>query len=131
MDRARANQRSNTGVVFKHNTKQSDFNNKSPQNVVTWPQLPQGNTASIEAQFGKDKKLVTVASATGEWALFRLVSKGTTDATGRTVHVTWPAPNAKNATPVVVDFELLDASGAPLLKRGWMGGFTCALQVVP
>ena len=115
-------------VIFKHGPKESRFDNKSPQNVVTWPQLPQGNTASIEAQYGKNKP-VMVAQATGEWALFRLVAKGTSDAQGRTVHVTWPAPNAKNALPVVIDFEFLDASGAPVLKRGWLGGFSCAPQV--
>jgi hypothetical protein len=57
------------------------------------------------------------------------VSKGTSESTGRTVHVTWAAPSAKNALPVVIDFEFLDASGAPVLKRGWLGGFTCAPQV--
>ncbi|MCC6242910.1 MAG: hypothetical protein IT353_08715 [Gemmatimonadaceae bacterium] len=115
-------------VIFKHGPKESRFDNKSPQHVVTWPQLPQGNTASIEAQFGRSKPVV-VASANGEWALFRLVAKGTSEAIGRTVHVTWPAPNKKDAVPVVIDFEFLDASGAPVLKRGWLGGFTCASQV--
>lgn len=115
-------------VIFKHGPKESRFDNKSPQHVVTWPQLPQGNTASIEAQFGRSKPVV-VASASGEWALFRLVAKGTSEAIGRTVHVTWPAPNKKDALPVVIDFEFLDASGAPVLKRGWLGGFTCASQV--
>jgi len=115
-------------VIFRHGPKESRFNEKSPQNVVTWPQLPQGNTASIEAQYGRSKPTV-VASASGEWALFRLVAKGTSEANGRIVHVTWQAPKAKNALPVVIDFEFLDASGAPVLKRGWLGGFTCAPQV--
>jgi len=113
-------------VVFRHGPKVSPFNEKSPQSVVTWPQMPQGNTASIEAQFAKNKPVV-VASATGEWALFRMVAKGTTDANGRHVLVTWPAPaGARNAQQVVIDFEFLDASGAPILKRGWLGGFNCS-----
>jgi len=88
--------------------------------------LPQGNTASIEAQFKKNKPVV-VANATGEWALFRMVARGTTDQNGRHVLVTWPAPaGAKDAQQVVIDFEFLDASGAPILKKGWLGGFNCA-----
>lgn len=115
-------------VIFRHGPKESRFNEKTPGNVVTWPQLPQGNSASIEAQFGKNKP-VLVASGSGEWALFRLVANGNTDANGRHVVVTWPAPpKAKNAQQVVIDFEFLDASGAPVLKKGWLGGFSCASQ---
>ncbi len=113
-------------IILRHGSKEARFNQNTPQNAVIWPQLPQGNTASIEAQFGKNK-LVTVASATGEWALFRMVAKGTTDANGRHVIVTWPAPaGAKDAQQIVIDFEFLDASGAPVLKKGWLGGFNCA-----
>jgi type VI secretion system protein ImpL len=116
-------------VIFRHGPKESRFNDKTPGNVVTWPQLPQGNTASIEAQFARNKP-VQIVSASGEWALFRMVGKGSTDANGRHVIVTWPAPaGAKDAQPVVVDFEFLDASGAPVLKKGWLGGFSCPLQV--
>lgn len=115
-------------VIFRHGPKESRFNEKTPGNVVTWPQLPQGNSASIEAQFGKNKPALVAAGA-GEWALFRLVAKGNTDANGRHVVVTWPAPaGAKNAQQVVIDFEFLDASGAPVLKKGWLGGFSCASQ---
>ena len=113
-------------VIFRHGPKESRFNEKTPGNVVTWPQLPQGNTASIEAQFGKNKP-VQIAAATGEWALFRMVGKGVTDAITRHVIVTWPAPaGAKDGQQVAIDFEFLDASGAPVLKKGWLGGFNCA-----
>lgn len=116
-------------VIFKHGPKESRFDSKSPQNVVTWPQLPEGNSASIEARFGNERPTL-IASATGEWALFRLVAKGASESSGRIVHVTWPAPaNKRNGVPIVIDFEFLDASGAPVLKRGWLGGFTCAPQV--
>ena len=113
-------------VIFRHGPKESRFNEKTPGNVVTWPQLPQGNSASIEAQFGKNKP-VQIAAATGEWALFRMVGKGVTDAITRHVIVTWPAPaGAKDGQQVAIDFEFLDASGAPVLKKGWLGGFNCA-----
>lgn len=122
-------------IILKHNSKEARYvkasgqNGETPGNVVTWPQLPQGNSASIEAQFGKNKP-VLIANATGEWALFRLVAKGTSEDRGRHVIVTWPAPaNAKNGQPVVIDFEFLDASGAPVIRKGWLGGgLNCQLQ---
>ncbi|MEP6833232.1 MAG: ImcF-related family protein [Gemmatimonas sp.] len=113
-------------IVLRHGTKESRFTEKSPTNGVIWPQPPQGTSASLEAQFGKNKP-VQIAAGAGEWALFRMVARGLTDANGRHVIVTWPAPaGAKNAQQIVLDFEFLDASGAPVLKKGWLGGFNCA-----
>ena len=114
-------------ITFKHGANESHFDVKTPKNIVDWPQ-PAGSTAALEATFLKEKP-AAVASGAGEWALFRMVAKGTSDIVGREVVVTWPATAAKNALPVVMRFELIEPAGVPVLKRGWMSGLTCASQV--
>jgi type VI secretion system protein ImpL len=114
-------------ITFKHGVSVSNFDVRTPKNIVDWPQPP-GSSATLEATFGKNKP-APVASASGEWALFRMVAKGTSDIVGREVVVTWPATTAKNSAPVVMHFELIEPAGVPVLKRAWMGGMSCASTV--
>jgi len=109
-------------IVLKHSGTEARFDSRTPRNEVIWPSTS-GRDARLEAQFKKNKP-VAVATATGEWALFRMVAQAAKfDGAGR---VEWNA-TGKDARPVVVEFDL--PSGAPVLKRGWLGGMTCVAQV--
>ncbi len=109
-------------IMLKHGGREAKFDSKTPRNEVVWP-AESGREAKLEAQFKKNKP-VTVASATGEWALFRLVAQAAKfDGVG---HAEWSA-TGKDAVPVVVEFDA--PSGLPVLKRGWLGGMTCVAQV--
>lgn len=109
-------------IVLKHGAYEARFDARTPRNEILWPPEA-GREAKLEATFKKNKPVV-VASATGDWALFRLVAQATRfEGTGR---VEWAA-QGKDAVPVVVEFD--SPSGMPVLKRGWLGGMTCVGQV--
>ena len=76
--------------------------------------------------FGKEKER-EVAKATGEWAIFRLVSQAAkVDGSGGSFRAEWNA-TGKAAVPVAVEFTF--ESGAPVLQRAWLGGMACVSQV--
>jgi type VI secretion system protein ImpL len=109
-------------LLLRHGANDARFDARTPRNEIVWPS-ESGREAKLDATFKRNKP-VTVASATGEWALFRLVAQATRfDGAGR---VEWAA-KGKDAVPVVVEFD--HPKGIPLLKRGWLGGFTCIPQV--
>ena len=109
-------------IMLKHGGREARFDAKTPRNEIVWP-AESGRDARLEAQFKKNKP-VTVASATGEWALFRLVSQASRfEGVGR---AEWSA-TGKDAVPVIVEFDA--PGGLPVLKRGWLGGMTCVAQV--
>ena len=109
-------------LLLRHGASDARFDARTPRNEIVWPS-ESGREARLEATFKRNKP-VKVAEATGEWALFRLVAQATRfDGDGR---VEWAA-TGKDAVPVVVEFD--HPKGIPLLKRGWLGGFTCIPQV--
>jgi len=109
-------------LLLRHGASDARFDARTPRNEIVWPS-ESGREARLEATFKRNRP-VTVASATGEWALFRLVAQATRfDGTGR---VEWAA-TGRDAVPVVVEFD--QPNGIPLLKRGWLGGMTCVPQV--
>jgi type VI secretion system protein ImpL len=109
-------------IVLKHGGREARFDAKTPRNEIVWP-AESGRDARLEATFKKNKP-VTVASGTGEWALFRLVAQASRfEGAGR---AEWNA-TGKDAVPVVVEFDA--PGGLPVLKRGWLGGMTCVAQV--
>ena len=109
-------------LMLRHGTSEARFDARTPRNEVVWPS-ESGREARLDATFKRNRP-VTVTSATGEWALFRLVAQATKfEGTGR---VEWSS-TAKDAVPVVVEFD--HPKGIPLLKRGWLGGMSCVAQV--
>jgi type VI secretion system protein ImpL len=114
-------------IVLKNGSRSARFDASTPRNEVVWP-AEGGRDARLEATFKKNKP-VTVASASGEWALFRLVYQARFDGAGR-AEFNAPGKDVKDAVPVVVEFDALNAlPGVPVLKRGWLGGMTCVSQV--
>ena len=115
-------------ILLRNGGRVAKFDASTPRNEVVWP-AEGGRDAKLEATFKKNKP-VTVASASGEWALFRLVYQARFDGAG---HAEFNAPtgkDVKDAVPVVVEFDALNAvAGVPVLKRGWLGGMTCVAQV--
>ena len=89
-----------------------------------WP--PQsGRDARLIARVGRRELLF--AEATGDWALFRLVSRATrTDGAGASIRSEWNTP-AAGGVPVAVEFAF--TGGYPVLQRGALGGMTCVAQV--
>ncbi len=110
-------------IMLRHGANEAIWNSRTPRNEIVWPAAG-GRDAKLEATFGKEKPAV-VASASGEWALFRLLSQaGKVDDSGR---AEWAA-KGKGAVPVVVTFDA--PGGQPWLKRGWLGGqLNCVAQV--
>jgi type VI secretion system protein ImpL len=110
-------------LTLKNNGKEARFDKKSFKNEVVWP-ATNGREAQLQATFKKNKP-VTVRTANGDWAIFRLVASA--DAfEGQSV--TWNA-TGKDAEPVVVKFEALRREAAGVLTRGWLGRMSCVAQV--
>ncbi|HEX4681625.1 MAG TPA: ImcF-related family protein, partial [Gemmatimonadaceae bacterium] len=112
-------------VTLIHGTRVARFDRLAPEAQLVWPPAA-AREAKLVAKFSgrfrsSDR---TVAEATGDWALFHLVSAATVDVAGSTLHATWPV---KDESAVSVDFVI--ASGFPVLRRGWLGGMACAPQV--
>lgn len=108
-------------IVLKHGGRDARFNVATPRNEIAWPA---GREAILEAQF-KQNAPVRVASATGEWALFRLVAQASRFQ-GRRVE--WNA-TGKDAVPVIMEFEALRREAANVLTRGWLGRMSCVAPV--
>lgn len=109
-------------VMLRHGVSEARFDARTPRNEVVWPSAS-GREARLDATFKRNRS-VTVTSATGEWALFRLIAQATKfEGTGR---VEWTS-TAKDAVPVVLEFD--HPKGIPLLKRGWLSGMSCVAQV--
>ena len=69
----------------------------------------------------KRDKERTIARASGDWALFRLVAQAAKwDGGGGAYRAEW-------SDGVALEFGF--PSGAPVLQRGWLGGMSCAAQV--
>jgi len=113
-------------VTLTHGSQVASFSANTPENRFVWPP-PSGREARLLAQFGKEKER-EIDKATGEWAIFRLVSRAAKadPGGGGALRAEW-TPTGKDARPVAVEFNV--ESGAPVLQRGWLGGMSCASQV--
>lgn len=113
-------------VTLTHGAQVAAFTSTTPENRFVWP-APSGREARLLAQFGKNKER-EVDKATGEWAIFRLVSHAAKAEPmgGGALRAEWNA-TGKDARPVGVLFTV--ESGAPVLQRGWLGAMSCASQV--
>jgi type VI secretion system protein ImpL len=111
-------------ITFTHGSYIARFNRDTPPAQLVWP--PQsGRDVRLIARVGR-RELV-IAEATGEWALFRLVSRATkTDAAGASVRAEWNTP-ATGGFPVAMEFVF--AGGYPLLQRGALSGLNCVSQL--
>ncbi len=110
-------------IILRQGTQEARFAKNSPPQEFVWP-----STTGRQASLGFERKRAlsrdarrTIATANGEWALFRLVAQATkSDGT----HAEW---NNADAGKIAFDFEY--ENGAPVLSRGWLGGMTCTPQV--
>lgn len=110
-------------LILKNNGKEARFDKKSFKNEVIWP-ATNGRDAELQAQFKKNKPL-KVRGATGDWAIFHLVTSADAfEGQG----VTWNA-TGKDAEPVMVRFEALRREASSVLTRGWLGRMSCVAQV--
>lgn len=110
-------------LILRNNGKEARFDQRSFKNEVVWP-ATNGREAQLQAQFRKNKP-VTVRTANGDWAIFRLVAAADVFE-GQSV--TWNA-TGKDAEPVVLKFEALRREATSVLTRGWLGRMSCVSQV--
>ena len=111
-------------VTLSHGTYVARFTRDTPPAQLVWPP-PSGRDARLIARLGKRELLM--AEATGDWALFRLVSRASrVDGSGGSLRAEWNAP-AAGGVPVAVEFAF--TGGYPVLQRGGLGGMNCVAQV--
>jgi type VI secretion system protein ImpL len=111
-------------VTLTHGTYVARFAGDTPPAQFVWP-AQSGRDARLIARVGKRELLI--AEATGDWALFRLVSRANrADGSGGSLRVEWTTP-ATNGLPVAVEFAF--PGGYPVLQRGALGGMNCIAQV--
>ncbi len=111
-------------ITLTHGTYVARFNRDTPPAQFVWP--PQaGRDARLIARVGR-RELV-IAEATGDWALFRLVSRATrADGGGASLRAEWTT-QATGGVPVAVEFQF--SGGYPVLQRGTFSGVNCVGQV--
>jgi type VI secretion system protein ImpL len=111
-------------VTLTHGTYVARFNRDTPPAQFVWP--PQsGRDARLIARIGR-RELV-IAEATGDWALYRIVSRATkVDGGGSSIRAEWTTQNA-GGVPVAVEFAF--TGGVPVLQKGALGGINCVPQV--
>lgn len=114
-------------ATLVHGAQVARLGGSAPPAQLVWPSTS-GREARLEVGYrdlvvlGRTK---VVARASGEWALFRLVAQAAKwEGDGGTARVEW---SGGAQGPVAVEFAF--ANGAPVLKRGWLGGMACAAQV--
>jgi type VI secretion system protein ImpL len=99
------------------------FEKNTPPAQFVWPSAS-GREAKLTGQYGRRERMI--AQASGDWAMFRLVAQAAKVEGDANMHVEWMQED-KNARAVAVDFVF--TAGAPVFKRGWLGGMACAQQV--
>ena len=111
-------------ITLSHGSYVARFIKDTPPAQLLWP--PQsGREAKLIAKVGKRDLLVD--QVTGDWALFRLVSRATrSDANGSSVRAEWTNQQT-SGVPVAVEFVV--RGGYPVLQRGGLGGMSCVAQV--
>jgi type VI secretion system protein ImpL len=111
-------------ITLSHGSYVARFVKDTPPAQLVWP-AQSGRDARLIARVGKRDLLV--GEATGDWALFRLVSRATkSEGSGTSVRAEWT--NQQTAgVPVAVEFVV--RGGYPVLQRGALGGMGCVAQV--
>ena len=111
-------------ITLSHGSYVARFIRDTPPAQFLWPSQS-GRDAKLIARVGKRDLLVD--QATGDWALFRLVSRATrADANGSSVRAEWTNQQT-SGVPVAVEFVV--RGGYPALQRGALGGMSCVAQV--
>jgi type VI secretion system protein ImpL len=114
-------------IILSNGSQGAKFSAATPATTFSWPQVPAGGASlKIEYKSGLRGRDQTLASGTGEWALFRVFTRAGKweDSGGGNYRVTF---NSSDRGPVVL--ELSFPSGQPVLKREWLSGMICASQV--
>ena len=112
-------------ATLSQGTQAAQLGSNAPPAQFSWPSTT-GREARL--QLGYKKLLVlgrtnVAARAGGEWAMFHLVALAAQwDGTGGSARVQWSSGQG----PVAVQFSF--PNGAPVLKRGWLGGMACVGQ---
>jgi len=111
-------------ISLSHGSYVARFIKDTPPAQLLWP--PQSaREAKLIAKVGKRDLLVD--QVTGDWALFRLVSRATrADANGSSVRAEWTNQQT-SGVPVAVEFVV--RGGYAVLQRGALGGMSCIAQV--
>jgi type VI secretion system protein ImpL len=111
-------------ITLSHGSYVARFIKDTPPAQLLWPSQS-GREAKLIAKVGKRDLLVD--QATGDWALFRLVSRATrADGNGNSVRAEWTTPQT-SGVPVAVEFVV--RGSYPVLQRGALGGTSCVAQV--
>ena len=111
-------------ISLSHGSYVARFIRDTPPAQFLWPSQS-GRDAKLIARVGKRDLLVS--EATGDWALFRLVSRATrADGNGNSVRAEWTNQQT-SGVPVAVEFVV--RGGYPVLQRGALGGMACIAQV--
>jgi len=111
-------------ITLSHGSYVARFVKDTPPAQFVWP-AQSGRDARLIAKVGKSDLLA--GEATGDWALFRLVSRATkAEGSGTSVRAEWTTQQT-HGVPVAVEFVV--RGGYPLLQRGALGGMSCVSQV--
>ncbi|GLC25002.1 ImcF-related family protein [Roseisolibacter agri] len=113
-------------VTLTQGTRVARFEKNAPPAEFTWPSTT-GREAKLlvvrNVRNRRDRE-TTVKAASGDWALFRLVAQATkAEGDGGGYRAEWGSGDGA----VAVEFGFPE--GMPVLKRGWLGGMSCAPQV--
>ena len=103
---------------FAHGSLNSALSSEGHDLAVDWPPA-KSNTVRLSAGFRKNKRDNVVDSASGTWALFRLIAKSSYAAADANGTATWSNHGIKDGVPVRL--EIKHVNGVPLLQPGWMG----------
>ena len=111
-------------ITLTHGSYVARFTRDTPPAQLVWP-AQSGREARLVARVGKRDLLV--GEATGDWALYRLVSRATrAEGAGGSLRAEWTNQQTAGA-PVAVEFVF--PGGYPVLQRGALGGMSCIAQV--
>jgi type VI secretion system protein ImpL len=113
-------------VTLTQGQQQARFARNAAPAQFTWPSATGREvrlSAVADERMTRDKER-TVAREAGDWALFRMVAKATKgEGDGGSYRAEW----GTGGNAVAVEFGFPE--GMPVLKRGWLGGMSCAPQV--
>ena len=110
-------------VTLSQGGQAARFEKNTPPAQFVWPSAS-GREVKLTGQYGRRERLI--AQTNGEWAMFRFVAQAVKVEGETAMHAEWTQQD-KNARPVAIDFVF--TAGAPVFKRGWLGGMACAPQV--
>ncbi|MGZ8494023.1 MAG: ImcF-related family protein, partial [Gemmatirosa sp.] len=113
-------------VTLSHGQQRASFTGNTAPAQFTWPSTTgrEARLAIVRDVSARRDRETTVKQASGNWALFRLVAQATKgEGDGGSLRAEW----GTGGSAVAVEFGFPE--GMPVLKRGWLGGMSCAPQV--